>query len=518
MKVVHRTATEFVAVVLVSGLAMAVVATSVEAETPDAGDTVATAATAYGQTTITGTFTTGDDVDLYRICISNGATFSVTISGLGAGSNDGQLFLFDATGHGKAAVDDTGAGGLVPAFPAGNAVTSALPAGEYLLGISNFDRDPVSGGVEIFPSTVGVVAPNAGMGPLTGWNGASNANAMTTYTLNLTGVGCASPVMSAPPADITVPAISGAGTPVTYTVPTATDFLDQALAVSCVPASGSTFPIGATVVTCSATDIASMTTSVTFNVTVTNAAPSVTVPSNISVNATGPSGAVVTFTASGSDPEQGVLTPVCVPPSGSTFAIGTTPVTCTVTDFGGLQASSGFNVTVLASPAAITATKTATGAGSAGGTVTYTVVLSNSSAFGQMDNPGNEFTDVLPAQLALVSATATSGTAVATMGTNTVTWSGSIAANSSVTITLTATIVLGTAVGMPITHPGTIAYDADGNGTNEAVTLTDDPALPGGQNPTTFAVAAAVIPVLGPFGTALLALLVAAAGLAARPR
>ena len=47
-----------------------------------------------------------------------------------------------------------------------------------------------------------------------------------------------------------------------------------------------------------------------------------------------------------------------------------------------------------------------------GGTVTYTVSLTNSGPrFDQQDNPGDEFTDVLPAQLTLVSADATSGTA-----------------------------------------------------------------------------------------------------------
>jgi len=38
--------------------------------------------------------------------------------------------------------------------------------------------------------------------------------------------------------------------------------------------------------------------------------------------------------------------------------------------------------------------------------VTYTVVLTNSGPGAQGDNPGNEFTDVLPAGLTLVSATA----------------------------------------------------------------------------------------------------------------
>ena len=45
----------------------------------------------------------------------------------------------------------------------------------------------------------------------------------------------------------------------------------------------------------------------------------------------------------------------------------------------------------------------------------------------QQNNAGNEFIDVLPASLTLVSASATSGTAVANVGTNTVTWNGAIA-------------------------------------------------------------------------------------------
>ena len=68
-----------------------------------------------------------------------------------------------------------------------------------------------------------------------------------------------------------------------------------------------------------------------------------------------------------------------------------------------------------------------TGTFQVGGTVTYTVVLTNNGTGNQADNAGNEFTDVLPAGLTLVSATATSGTAVATVGTNTVTWNGSLA-------------------------------------------------------------------------------------------
>jgi uncharacterized repeat protein (TIGR01451 family) len=141
-------------------------------------------------------------------------------------------------------------------------------------------------------------------------------------------------------------------------------------------------------------------------------------------------------------------------------------------------------ITVL-SPATVTSTKTVSGAFLVGGTVTYTVVLANSSSFAQQNNAGNELTDVLPPQLTLVSATATSGTA-STAG-NTATWNGTIPGNGSVTITITATINAGTQL-QTVSNQGTTSTDADGNGINEAAGQTDDPGVGGATDPTVFTV------------------------------
>ena len=119
--------------------------------------------------------------------------------------------------------------------------------------------------------------------------------------------------------------------------------------------------------------------------------------------------------------------------------------------------------------------------------MTYTVVLSNGSSSAQLDNPGNEFTDLLPSELTLVSASVTSGTATASTGTNTASWNGSIAGSGSVTITITATIK-SVPDGTIVSNQGSISYDADGNGTNEASRLTDDPSVSGASNPTNFTV------------------------------
>ncbi|MBW8874591.1 MAG: ExeM/NucH family extracellular endonuclease [Acidobacteria bacterium] len=205
-------------------------------------------------------------------------------------------------------------------------------------------------------------------------------------------------------------------------------------------------------------------------------------------------------------------------------ATGTLSNTATVTAPGGVtdptpgNNSATDNDTLTAPPgASLSGTKTAAGSFTPGSTVTYTVVLTNNGPGTQGDNPGNEFTDVLPAGLTLVSATATSGTALATVGTNTVTWNGSLAAGASVTITITATIDPNAAPGTTLTNQGTIAFDANGDGTNEASAQTDDPSQGGGADPTAFQVAAPPapdIPTLDTVGLTLLALLLALGGAA----
>jgi uncharacterized repeat protein (TIGR01451 family) len=163
--------------------------------------------------------------------------------------------------------------------------------------------------------------------------------------------------------------------------------------------------------------------------------------------------------------------------------------TVTVTNPDG-QAAAAAIVSVVSAPV-ISATKTVATAPSGpfvpGAGITYTVTLRNIGTFTQGDNPGNELTDVLPSAVTLVSASASSGTAVATVGTNTVTWNGGIPANGgSVTITIQATVKLLTLGGSLVSNQGTVSYDADANGTNEATLLTDDPGQPGGADPTTF--------------------------------
>ncbi len=84
------------------------------------------------------------------------------------------------------------------------------------------------------------------------------------------------PQFDSTPPDQTVEATGPDGAIVTFTVPTATDNLDGSVPVTCVPASGSTFPVGTTTVDCTATDSAGNVGRVQFRVTVTRSAPAPT--------------------------------------------------------------------------------------------------------------------------------------------------------------------------------------------------------------------------------------------------
>jgi hypothetical protein len=159
--------------------------------------------------------------------------------------------------------------------------------------------------------------------------------------------GVAPVVVVTPAGNRTVEATSAAGAVVTFAA-TATDNRDAGLTATCSPVSGATFPIGvATLVTCSATDLDGNVGSTTFTVTVVDTtAPTLTLPAPITVTTSVTGGVPVSFAASATDIVDGSVTATCAPASGSTFAVGTTTVTCSATDSRGNTSSGSFSVTV----------------------------------------------------------------------------------------------------------------------------------------------------------------------------
>ncbi|MEA2165885.1 MAG: hypothetical protein QOK37_4012 [Thermoanaerobaculia bacterium] len=143
------------------------------------------------------------------------------------------------------------------------------------------------------------------------------------------------------PANITAEATGPSGAAVSFTV-TATDNAS----VACTPASGSTFALGTTTVNCTAT-ASTGTTSGSFTVTVVDTTPpALTLPATITVEATGPGGVAVSYSATSSDLVDGSRPVTCDHASGSTFPLGTTTVQCTATDTHNNTAHGSFTVIV----------------------------------------------------------------------------------------------------------------------------------------------------------------------------
>ena len=176
-----------VVAVLVALLAATVVFANGLDEAGDAGDLPANAQQALGVgplTTITGSIGTFADVDMYKICLQGGRTFSATVP---RNPIDAQLFLFDSAGLGIYSNDDDSDDFGPSILPAGHALTPLNP-GIYYLAVNRWDVEPFSVGGAIFTATHlvdGPTGPGGGF-PVTGWN-TDDGSTDTAYQIILTG-------------------------------------------------------------------------------------------------------------------------------------------------------------------------------------------------------------------------------------------------------------------------------------------------------------------------------------------
>jgi len=111
-----------------------------------------------------------------------------------------------------------------------------------------------------------------------------------------------------------------------------------------------------------------------------------------------------------------------------------------------------------------------------GDTIKYRVTISNTGDAEQDNNPGNEFEDFIPENTTYVesSATATSGSINYNSGENKITWDGGINSESSVILEFQVTVNQGLENGTIISNQGTIFWDSNEDGNNDATELTDD--------------------------------------------
>ena len=139
-----------------------------------------------------------------------------------------------------------------------------------------------------------------------------------------------------------------------------------------------------------------------------------------------------------------------------------------------------FNLT----PPSVTASKEASNATTGsltsftpGGTINYTVVLTNPGVQAQPDNAGDEFTDTIPISALIPNsgATASAGTISYDNATRTYSWNGSIPPGGSVTLSFSVRIPTGVTGTQRFCNQGTALVDTDLNGSNETSVLTSDP-------------------------------------------
>ena len=245
-----------------------------------------------------------------------------------------------------------------------------------------------------------------------------------TGTFTVTVRDTTAPVVTVP-ANVTVEATSAAGALVTYGAGSATDAVGVT-SLTYWPTSGTFFPLGTTTVTITARDAANNAGTGAFTVTVRDTtAPVVTPPANVVAEATGASGAVVTYAAASATDTVWLSSLTYSQASGTLFPIGTTTVTATATDWASNTGTGTFTVTVRDTTAPVVAAHA-------------DVIAEATSAFGAVVTYGaGSATDAVG--VTSLAYSQASGTALP-VGTTTVTITARDAANNTGTGTFTVTV------------------------------------------------------------------------------
>jgi len=153
------------------------------------------------------------------------------------------------------------------------------------------------------------------------------------------------PVINVPD-QVAAEAQNSSGSIVNFSV-SSKDNVDGPIKPVCIPASGSLFAIGVSMVTCESTDTAGNTSSASFNVVVSDTtAPQLVLPLAITAESLDGNPVSITYSASATDSVDATLDVNCAPSSASLFSIGETTVACHATDTAGNTRQSTFLVTV----------------------------------------------------------------------------------------------------------------------------------------------------------------------------
>lgn len=180
-----------------------------------------------------------------------------------------------------------------------------------------------------------------------------------------------------------------------------------------------------------------------FTLPLDHTPPVLTLPADVTIEAISPAGAVFNFTATALDANDGATNVLCNPAPGSTFALGTTTVSCTSKDARENTASGEFHVDVVdTTPPVVAVTGVTDGAN-------YTL--------GSVPAPGCSTTDAVSA-IAVNATLAVAGGTLNHVGTYTATCSGGqdAAGNTAAPVSATCTVSYGWSGFLPPISNGSI--------------------------------------------------------------
>jgi len=111
-----------------------------------------------------------------------------------------------------------------------------------------------------------------------------------------------------------------------------------------------------------------------------------------------------------------------------------------------------------------------------GDIIKYRVTITNIGTADQDNNPGNEFEDFIPADTTYVggSAYAEYGTIAYNAGENKITWNGAVPSETSRVLEFEVTVNDTVSNGTIISNQGSVFWDSDEDGDNDALELTDN--------------------------------------------
>ncbi len=335
--------------------------------------------------------------------------------------------------------------------PAGAAVTYAAATATDAVGPVTITYSKASGATfALGTTTVTVTATDA-----------YGNHSSKTFTIKVQDT--TPPVISAP--NISVEATQSTGYKVGTSFPgiSATDLVGVT-SLTFSKSSGTILPFGTTTITATAKDAAGNTSTATFTVLVQDTTPPAITAPDVTVEATSASGAKVTYAPTATDAVGPVTLTISIP-SGTTFALGTNPVTVTATDGHGNTSTKTFNVTVRdTTPPAITsvpANVTVEATSSAGATATYGTATATDAVSTPAITYSQASGTVFPIGVNVVTVTATDAAGNSSTKTFTVTVRDTTApVITSVSGNLTAEAT--SAAGAVVTYAAATATDAVG--------------------------------------------------------